>query len=499
MYRFGDGTPFPLRENFIETLVAAIDCCVAIYQIEARIEENEARVREARRRAVDEQRRLDALHSLLENALAPLLANKEHRTGRASEQAAARIFESATSIIKNSRAGVARRRETAEHEIVPAEVKAGVAAALGQFFCRHQLPRTEWNARWQASGDEPAAAEISAHATRELELLFRAAPIEGFWARPVAMADLFKGPVTAQVANGSRTRSIRLDPTVLTEVHAGAGREAMVLRESTKRPAAGLHILMPRSGEAGPLVVQLDKHDQSRGQPFYLDEASAGAVLGAWRAIERELPDLVTCRDQLTAARLSGRDVSEIEHPGQLAELILMAIAPLVREMRMRSRVPGELILKRDLAADRREEMFVPRQALWDKLSELSPRHRQLFEAMGLNNEATFDFVTRVTRVSQKPARTRAPVGTGPAPMEAVDQPELPTLESYGFERDPDLIESSRVRPTPSTEAEATVAEPPADEGVSEVELTNPRGKDSEVSEVSEVSVVSGIIDRASA
>jgi hypothetical protein len=262
----------------------------------------------------------------------------------------------------------------------------------------------------------------------------------------------------------------------------------MVLRESSKRPAGGLHILMPRPGEAGPLVVQLDKHDQSRGQPFYLDDASAGALLGAWRAIERELPDLLAARCELVQARLSGRDISELEHPGQLAELVLLAVAPLVREMRMRSRVPGELILKRDLAADRREEMFVPRQALWNKLSALSPRHRQLFEAIGLSNEATFEFVSRVSQKAGR-ARARAPLGTGPAPTQPVDQPELPTLESYGFERDPDLIESSRPREPATTQAEPTAA----DEGVSEVELTNPRGEDSEVS------VVSGVIDRASA
>jgi hypothetical protein len=488
MYRFGDGTPFPLRENFIETLVAAIDCCVAIYKVEAQIEETEARVRDARRRAVDEQRRLDALHGLLENALAPLIGGKEQRTGRAVEQAAARIFESATTIIKNSRAGVARRRETAEHEAVPEVVRGGVSAALGEFFCRHQLPRTEWHARWVAAADEPATAELHAHATRELELVFRAAPREGFWAHPVAMADLFKGPVSATVTANGKTRSIRLDPTLLTEVHAGPGREAMVLRESSKRPAGGLHILMPRPGEAGPLVVQLDKHDQSRGQPFYLDDASAGALLGAWRAIERELPDLLAARCELVQARLSGRDISELEHPGQLAELVLLAVAPLVREMRMRSRVPGELILKRDLAADRREEMFVPRQALWNKLSALSPRHRQLFEAIGLSNEATFEFVSRVSQKAGR-ARARAPLGTGPAPTQPVDQPELPTLESYGFERDPDLIESSRPREPATTQAEPTAA----DEGVSEVELTNPRGEDSEVS------VVSGVIDRASA
>ncbi|HWM87813.1 MAG TPA: hypothetical protein VNO33_18290 [Kofleriaceae bacterium] len=500
MYRFGDGTPFPLRENFIETLVAAVDCCVAIYKVEAQVEEHHARVRDASRRADDEIRRLDALNGLIETALAPLVAHKD--TGRASEQAAARIFEAAGTIIRNSRTGVARKRETSTHEILSPSVREAVPVALGRFFCKHQLPRTEWNAHWKAGVEGPATADLNAQASRALELVFRATfAADSFWSRAIPMAELFgAAPVTATVDAGKgRARQLRLDPMILTEVQVGPGREAMVLRASTKRPCPGLHILMPRPGEAGPLVVSLDKRDQSRGQPFYLDEIGAGAVIAAWRALERELPQLVAGRNELVTARLSGRDVSEIEHPGQLAEVILMSLATIVREMRMRSRVPGELILKRDLAADRREEMFVPRQVLWNKLSVLSPRHRQLFEAIGLSNEATYEFVTRVSEKAVRP-RQRAPLPAG-----AEKQPDLPTMESFGFERDPAMIDTGRTRSSPPTPQPGQPAAAPAStvrddagedsddgEGVSEVEVTNPRGE-----ETSEV--VSGIIERASA
>jgi len=495
MYRFGDGTPFPLRENFIETLVAAVDCCVALYQIEARIEEHHARLRDAGRSAADELQRLDALQGLLDTALAPLLAKQHKRGGRASEQAAARISEAAAGIIRNSRSGVTRRRDTVSREALPPSVVEGVPAALAQFFCHHHLPRTEWQARWQAGADQPASAEVSARATRQLELVFRASIAGGFWSRPIPMADLLPGPVTAAVQRGKgRGREIRLDPTLLTELTVGPGREAMVLRETGKKPGPGFHILLPRPGEAGPLVVALDKRDQSRGQPFYLDEAGAASVIAAWRALEQELPALVASRQELVAARLGGRAVTELEHPAQLAEAILTSLAALVREMRVRSRVPGELILKRDLGPDRREEMFVPRQVLWNKLAVLAPRHRQLFEAIGLGNEVTTEFVNRISQVGARP-RGRAPAGSG-----QMETPELPTVESYGFEREPDLIEKTSRRavppapPSPQSSSPAIPTAPASDdepEGVSEVELTNPRGEDSEV--------VSGIIERATA
>src|SRR5262245_38716722 len=295
MFRFGDGTPFPLRENFIETLVAVIDCCVAIYQVEAQVEEHHAHIREVRRQAADELRRLDALHGLIETAIAPLVATKEQNAARASAQAAAKIFETSSAIIRSSRAGVNRRRDGAEQEVVPPAVLAGTSVALGQFFARHQLPGTEWQARWAAGAEGPATAEISACATRELELLFRAAlPPDVFWSRPIPMAELLPGPVAAVNANGrGRRRQMRLDPMILTELHVLPGRETMVLRESGKRPGSGLHIAMPRAGEAAPLVTELDKHDQSRAEPFYLDDDAARAVFGAWRALHRELPQLI--------------------------------------------------------------------------------------------------------------------------------------------------------------------------------------------------------------
>ena len=73
MYRFGDGTPFPLSENFIDTIVGAVDCCVALFKLDAEAEAREERQRLTRRAADDEIRRLDALKVLIETAVTPLL------------------------------------------------------------------------------------------------------------------------------------------------------------------------------------------------------------------------------------------------------------------------------------------------------------------------------------------------------------------------------------------------------------------------------------------
>ena len=350
------------------------------------------------------------------------------------------------------------------------------------------------------------------------------------WTRAVPLGQLISGgPIETLVNCGvGRPRTVQIDSYLLTELQIAPGRETFVLRESGKRSSPGFHVVMPRPGEPAPVLVALDKRDQSRGQPFYLDEAGNRALYALWGALDQRLPDLVALRHQASAIRFGHQPVSEVEHPAQIAESILMSVASLVREMRMRSRVPGELVLKRDLGEDRREEMFVPRQVLCAKIEGLPPRHRQLFEAIGLSNEATYEFVTRVQARpgSSGPARTtppspppgaagasatatpraapnqpthvplRAPQRKRPRAVGSVPPaPTLPTVESYGYGRSPALLGRGGERPhgQPTAAAAAKTRDDDGDGeagfgGNTENEATRPLA-----------SQVSGIIEAISA
>jgi hypothetical protein len=406
MYRFGDGTPFPLSENFIETIVGAVDCCVALFHLDAEAEARVERERLTRRAADDEIKRLDALKILIETAVTPLLPKKGR--SRASEAAAQKIYDAAHQIIRQSRAGVARRRDTVIMDAVPPTADAHVLEALESFFCAHALPRTEWRLRWSASNGQ-ATADVGAQATRDMDLAFDVAiPPDSDWARAMSVSSLLRGMAIPSVIElNGRRRAINLETYSVTEVQVAPGRIALVLRESIKKPSPGLHIVIPHTSDSSPLVVALDKRDQPKSHPFHLDEAGSAGIQTLWAVIEERIPELLAARARLVAARHAGNDAAELS-PSVMAEAILLSLAPLLREMRMRSRVPGELILKRDLGGDRREEMFVPRKVLWAKMQTLTGRHRQVFEAVGLSDEATSDFVTRVGRRPAPPMPRRA-------------------------------------------------------------------------------------------
>ena len=465
MYRFGDGTPFPLRENFIDTIVAAVDCCVALHHMEMEVEGRHQRMREARKLASDELKRLDALKALIETAVTPLIGRKQ-RAPRASEAAAAKIYENAQSIIRQSREGVVSRRDSVIQEGAHPERNDAILDVLAGFFRAHSLPRTEWRLRWQATGEAGPTTELWAQASRDLELTFSCEIPEGSrWAGPQLTTELVPGlSLAASIDTGSgRPRAVKLETFQLVDVQVSPGRDSFVLRENTRRAALGLHVVMPRGDGGAPLVVALDRRDQPTGQPFYLDDTGSAALHAIWAAIDGHLTGLLAARSAVSAARIGGRDVTIVDHPSQVAESILLALAPLVREMRMRSRVPGELILKRDLGGDRREEMFVPRQVLWEKLATLPGHHRQVFEAVGLGNEATSEFVTRVasepgirrtTRVPLPPGRDDAgadEIGAVPHPVAAFERGahpiDLPAAR-FGAADDLEATRPKSERPT---------------------------------------------------
>ena len=68
---------------------------------------------------------------------------------------------------------------------------------------------------------------------------------------------------------------------------------------------------------------------------------------------------------------------------------LLQQLTPLARTIRERSRMSGELVLKRDIGDGRREELFVPRATLAQQFARLPPEYRRPFEDMGISGEET--------------------------------------------------------------------------------------------------------------
>src|SRR6185436_6884793 len=112
---------------------------------------------------------------------------------------------------------------------------------------------------------------------------------------------------------------------------------------------------------------------------------------------------------------------------------VLQQLTPLSRTIRERSRVSGELVLKRDVAGGKREELFVPRAQLAQQFAKLPFEYRKPFEDMGVSSEDTQPAITLPTQL-RPPARTAPPppppgsgsptISVDPALDQALEQEE---------------------------------------------------------------------------
>ncbi|MBA3820009.1 MAG: hypothetical protein H0X17_14030, partial [Deltaproteobacteria bacterium] len=158
MYRYGDGTPFPLEENFIETLTTAVETCTNAFLPLAELDGRREKAREARREGDREIGRLDDLEKSVSAALGPYIpADKKVATTHAVAQ---KIAQLAKSQISEAKVQVNAHVRGLDGAASPRSAADAIVKALRPFFNEHQLPNTQWIMSWDVRGGEPQAAAV---------------------------------------------------------------------------------------------------------------------------------------------------------------------------------------------------------------------------------------------------------------------------------------------------------------------------------------------------
>jgi hypothetical protein len=386
MYRYGDGTPFPFEENFIDIMAAAVESCAAMFTAAAELEALRAKAREAKKEADEEGRRLGALEKSIEAAVFAARPSAA-KDATITQQTAQRVLAGVKSAINGSRVQLEKQAALAAAEPRPDRSAQQVQAAAGRFFERTQLPGTTWTWRWHA-GDGAPSAEASCRsgrfgATFDLEL-------EPSWRTPVrcgalAAAVIVLLPKRRAFGKPAPAR-VLLDKCVLVRAQLDGHGHALLVREGAQK-SPGWRIHVPERGI--PSATPLGADGKALGPEVEI-EGDHGGLNRLIEAIDAAM-DSMRAHRKAREVTLGDAPLTTIGDPTVAPRALLEQLTPTIRMIRQKSRVPGEMCLKRDIADGKREEVFLPRAAIAAKFARLPAEYRKFFEDAGLAREDTVE------------------------------------------------------------------------------------------------------------
>jgi len=389
MYRYGDGTPFPLEENFIETLTKAVESCTAAFAPLADLDERRERAREARREADREVGRLEDLEKTVSAAIAPYLPTDLKKVGT-TQAVAQKLTQLAKSEVATARAQVDARVRQLEQQASGRTASAAVLKALHPFFEQQQLPKAQWIMSWDVRGAEPAADAVATAGRITASFALAPDPYRG----PIRVEQLAEGVIVHMLKKGvfgkAKPAPVDLGKYVMVAYERAAKAQVVTLKENPNKASTGLRFAV---GDGGATWVSISPAGDAEGEPNPLDLDDVAPIRKLVERAQAAFKDLI---DNRTLVDLSygGRSIGELDEPRVVPLELLQQLTPLARTIREKSRMSGELVLKRDIGDNRREELFVPRATLAHQFARLPHEYRRPFEEMGITAEETQPAIT---------------------------------------------------------------------------------------------------------
>ena len=384
MYRYGDGTPFPLDENFIETLTTAVETCTNAFVPLSDLDGRREKAREVRREADKELGRLADLEATVIGSLLAF-APSDSKKPSLTQQVSQKITASVKAAVIEARRQVEGRVAQTDAMAAPRTAADSVLKALRPFFEEQQLPNAKWIMSWDVRGAEPSANAVAT--AGRISASFTLAPDP--YRAPIRVEQLSDGVIVHMMKKGvfgkAKPAPIDLGKYVVVAFERNHLETTVTLKENPNRTALGLRFAVT---EVGATWVSITAAGDADGDANPLDSEDVAPVRTLAERAHAALKDLLN-RRTLVELTLGNTPLADLEEPRIIPLDLLAQLTPLARTIREKSRMSGELILKRDIGDGRREELFVPRATLAAQFARLPNEYRRPFEDMGITNEET--------------------------------------------------------------------------------------------------------------
>lgn len=390
---YGDSTPFPYDVDYIDLSRLAVDCAVQLmsaqHAIATALERGESLGQE--RRAVIA--RITAMARSVESGLEPFVNAGSGSSGAGADRVAQRMLECVQSTASAELA-------TLEHEAAEEAAhirniigRSGESAqrALEGFLLRHDLPGTELSLSWSAAGEQSYSSSVNVKTPFGIQAVFSLAiPPDHLWSRSRRVGDLLPGlevlfpRQSGWLSKRVEMAPLKLDRLFLSVVKLDATSAEFRLRKNPTS-GAGYRVLMTTENERRVVIQPISEEGvPDSDAPLALDGEDEQQMMAFCARVVASTCDLSTMRRSMVSVEYEAEPLNDTKWPESVAERLIQQLAPVVNEIALRSGAPGELVLRRDVGGGRREEVYVTKAELYEKVLVLPPTRRGSFEQLGL-------------------------------------------------------------------------------------------------------------------
>jgi hypothetical protein len=353
---------------------------------------------EHRMQSAETQRRLQEARTEKDAArLRELEATVTRAVGLAIEGASAEtpVARCADAILRAAGGAVSSAEGNLQSELVSEGKRIEAEAVKERALCgkafeklllAHDLPDSDRELRIEQKKDGTYAARLHVGTPYGLSVVLDLdVPASHRFGRTVRVGD-FAETLEIQVPKSggwlrkeSRLTGERLGRLVVMSCRTGARGQHVALRAegieegyefSWAQRQARVHATRVAPDLSGPVDFDLSEAD-SRAVAAFIEKLATSAL------------ELSPNRKALASAQLDGESL-EGRSPSLLVQRLVEVMAPTVRQIAARSGSTDELIIRRLLGDGRREERFVRRSELLEKLAPLPEAARALFAPLGL-------------------------------------------------------------------------------------------------------------------
>ncbi|MGE0546993.1 MAG: hypothetical protein AB7O24_12985 [Kofleriaceae bacterium] len=421
-YLYGDSTPSPLQSNYLAFLRDALSFCAHLLNAQEQIVvlRNERRDREDKADA--ERSRIAGLRALVLEAATTANTNGPDS---ASARGVKRIHAAAEREIAVTLAEVDSQLDTELAAIAAKdrEERDGCLAALGKWIAPHEPHDGTWKVSLRFSEAGRYEAETSAGTPYGMKWTCALEFASGHPAAAVMHVGDLVSPIEIAVPEAGgwlkkgKVRAQRIDQFCIHAFSSDGKESKFSLRSEPNGPngldvaISGTTVRVTRvaAKEAGSTVDELSEDDRQR------------LVTLRDKILESlTLPN--TVRRNVVVATIDDKSLVHRDDLGEIVQRMVDAAAPIVQQIRVHSLSPKELVIRRLLGNDRREEIFVTTASLVEKLARLPHRLYGMFSPLGLDGAR---------------ARSPRPEDVAPEPPEPPEPSEREVVEIEVLDADP--------------------------------------------------------------